>query len=59
MSKPSHSEKKQLIDTVKPPPGWGSRHNFTALAFLGFCVMYLLRVNLSVAIVAMVKAGEF
>ena len=34
---------------------WGTRHTFSLLAFLGFANIYAMRVNLSVAIVAMVN----
>lgn len=37
---------------------WGTRHTFALLSFLGFANMYAMRVNLSVAIVAMVNAPE-
>lgn len=37
-------------------PCFGARHVFTLLAFLGFINIYAMRVNLSVAIVAMVKS---
>ena len=36
-------------------PCWGARHTFAFLAFLGFANVYAMRVNLSVAIVAMVN----
>ena len=36
-------------------PCWGARHTFVFLAFLGFANVYAMRVNLSVAIVAMVN----
>ena len=36
-------------------PTWGARHTFAFLAFLGFLNVYAMRVNLSVAIVAMVN----
>lgn len=35
--------------------GFGKRHELVLLGFLGFAVVYAMRVNLSVAIVAMVK----
>ncbi|CAL4102694.1 unnamed protein product, partial [Meganyctiphanes norvegica] len=35
--------------------GYGKRHQLVLLGFLGFAVVYAMRVNLSVAIVAMVK----
>ena len=38
--------------------GWGTRHTFTLLSFLGMANVYAMRVNLSVAIVAMVKHGD-
>ena len=36
-------------------PSWGARHTFVFLAFMGFLNVYAMRVNLSVAIVAMVN----
>ncbi len=39
------------------PGCWGTRHTFTLLSFLGLANVYAMRVNLSVAIVAMV-GGE-
>ena len=37
---------------------WGARHTFTLMSFLGIAVNYCMRVNMSVAIVAMVKPGK-
>ncbi|XP_047486618.1 sialin-like [Penaeus chinensis] len=39
-----------------PKECWGARHTLGFLGFLGFTSVYAMRVNLSVAIVAMVKA---
>ncbi|KAL4217610.1 hypothetical protein ACF0H5_022352 [Mactra antiquata] len=41
--------------TQKQTPGWGHRHILAFLAFLGFFNVYCMRVNLSVAMVDMVK----
>lgn len=41
----------------KPRACWGTRHTFAFMAFLGAGCCYSLRVNLSVAIVAMVQPG--
>ena len=38
---------------------WGTRHTLTFMSFLGIAVNYCMRVNMSVAIVAMVKPGKF
>ena len=40
-----------------PPPGecWGERHTFVLMAFLGYTLCFTLRVDLAVAIVAMVN----
>lgn len=35
--------------------GWGTRHTVIAMGFWGFAMSYAMRVNLSIAIVAMVK----
>lgn len=40
------------------PGVWGARHTFTAMSFLGLFACLLLRVNLSVAIVAMVGRDD-
>jgi len=37
---------------------WGTRHTFALLSFLGFASIYIMRVNLSVTIVAMAKAVD-
>lgn len=52
---------KQIQDTAaedahRYPKGWGKRHTFALLAFLGFANVFAMRVNLSVAIVKMVKS---
>ena len=40
--------------------GWGIRHIFAVMAFFGFANVYAMRVNLSVAIVAMTNnSGMF
>jgi len=54
---------KQIQDTAaedanRHPKGWGKRHTFTFLAFLGFANIFAMRVNLSVAIVQMVKSPQ-
>ena len=38
---------------------WGTRHTFVLLAFLGTANAYAMRINLSVAIVAMVQQGMY
>ena len=38
--------------------GWGYRHLVAFMAFLGFFNVYCLRVNLSVAMVAMVNSSD-
>ena len=43
-------------DAHRYPKGWGKRHTFALLAFLGFANVFAMRVNLSVAIVQMVKS---
>ncbi|XP_043194451.1 putative inorganic phosphate cotransporter isoform X1 [Amphibalanus amphitrite] len=40
---------------VKRPNGWGARHSLAVLGCLGFFVSFSLRVNMSMAIVAMVN----
>ena len=45
------------IKTNKPSI-WGTRHTFVLLSFLGFANIYAMRVNLSVAIVAMVSSSD-
>jgi hypothetical protein len=43
------------IKTLDPAPCCGARHTFALLGFFGFVAVYAMRVNLSVAIVAMVN----
>ena len=43
-------------DAKRYPKGWGKRHTFAFLAFLGFANIFAMRVNLSVAIIQMVKS---
>lgn len=40
------------------PEGWGKRHTFTLLSFLGFANVFAMRVNLSVAIIKMVNSTD-
>ncbi|XP_058452667.1 putative inorganic phosphate cotransporter isoform X1 [Malaya genurostris] len=47
-------EKAKASENLKSPSGFGIRHLQTVLLFFGLTVAYALRVNLSVAIVAMV-----
>ena len=42
-------------DREHKPKGWGKRHTFALLSFLGFAVVFAQRVNLSVTIVKMVS----
>ena len=42
------------MDTERKPKGWGKRHTFALLSFLGFANIFAMRVNLSVTIVKMV-----
>ena len=46
----------ESVDKKPPCFHWGTRHTFSLLAFLGFANIYAMRVNLSVAIVAMVNS---
>ena len=39
----------------RPPECWGERHTFVLMAFLGYTLCFTLRVDLAVAIVAMVN----
>ena len=48
------SEEKDASDR-KPPECWGERHTFVLMAFLGYTLCFTLRVDLAVAIVAMVN----
>ncbi|KAK3088049.1 hypothetical protein FSP39_013989 [Pinctada imbricata] len=59
----SSTEKTRLLGShhqIKPPEGecFGSRHVLAFMAFLGFFNVYCLRVNLSVALVAMVNSTK-
>ena len=46
-----------MLLTNLPTEWWGTRYTFTLMASLGFANIYAMRVNLSVAIVAMVGGG--
>ena len=50
-------EKDAAAEARRPPPGecWGERHTFVLMAFLGYTLCFTLRVDLAVAIVAMVN----
>ena len=48
-------EKSEEKDARKPPEFWGERHTFVLMAFLGYTLCFTLRVDLAVAIVAMVN----
>ena len=37
---------------------WGLRHTYTLLSFFGYVNMYAMRINMGVAVVAMVKHSE-
>ncbi|XP_037549458.1 sialin [Nematolebias whitei] len=54
----SDDAKALVQDDVAPPPCCSARLNLAVLMFLGFSVVYGLRVNLSVAMVAMVNASD-
>ena len=45
-----------FYSSLKIGPRFGHRHVFSLLGFLGFLNVYAMRVNLSVAIVAMVNS---
>ena len=45
-----------FYSSLKTGPRFGHRHVFSLLGFLGFLNVYAMRVNLSVAIVAMVNS---
>ncbi|XP_064087589.1 putative inorganic phosphate cotransporter isoform X2 [Macrobrachium nipponense] len=44
--------------SIPQPKGWGCRHTLVVLGFTGLCVTYLNRINLSIAIVAMVAVNS-
>ncbi len=45
---------------VPAPEGrWGTRYTFALMGFLGFVITFINRVDLSVAIVAMVYRGRY
>ncbi|XP_076068344.1 sialin-like [Oratosquilla oratoria] len=55
----SKSSDLLCVNKVSPPKEfWGARHTLALMGFFGFASVYSMRVNLSVAIVAMVKAGN-
>ena len=43
---------------IESPSGWGTRHTIVVVAALGNLLGYFLRVDMSVAIVAMVDQSE-
>lgn len=49
-------EDKQETTEERPKACWGARHTMAFIGFLGATCVYAMRVNLSVAIVAMVKS---
>ena len=52
---------KQVLDVVSHlylSAFWGARHTYVLMTFLGNLTASLLRVNLSVGLVAMVKEGK-
>jgi len=52
-------ESNNADQTVLRPKGcFGARHTFALMAFLGLAAVYMLRVNLSVAIVSMINRTE-
>uniref|UniRef100_A0A3Q1EN66 Sialin n=1 Tax=Acanthochromis polyacanthus TaxID=80966 RepID=A0A3Q1EN66_9TELE len=51
-------ESKDSEPLIEPPRCCSARFNLAVLMFFGFCVVYGLRVNLSVAMVAMVNSTE-
>ena len=50
-------EEKDAAAAARRPPAecWGERHTFVLMAFLGYTLCFTLRVDLAVAIVAMVN----
>ncbi|XP_048729077.1 sialin-like isoform X3 [Ostrea edulis] len=57
--KPKPAESEPLLGkTTSAPSGFGKRHVLAFWAFLGFFNVYCLRVNLSVALVAMVNSTD-
>ena len=50
-------EKDAAAAAARRPPAecWGERHTFVLMAFLGYTLCFTLRVDLAVAIVAMVN----
>ncbi|XP_062581343.1 sialin-like [Saccostrea cucullata] len=59
--KPKSMDKEPLLGRIthaSAPPGFGSRHVLALWGFLGFFNVYCLRVNLSVALVAMVNSSK-
>ncbi len=50
--------KEETPVPLKKPKGWGTRHTFIFMAFMARVIEQGLRVNLSLAIVAMVKQGK-
>ncbi|OXA52347.1 Sialin [Folsomia candida] len=51
-------EPKTKDNIEQSPKGWGTRHTFLVLGFVGFALCYALRFNLSIAIVKMIKRSN-
>ncbi|XP_030054903.1 sialin [Microcaecilia unicolor] len=54
----SSVERRELLLPTKVPKCCSARYNLAALALFGFLMLYALRVNLSVALVDMVKSNS-
>ena len=52
------SEVGKVRRSKEGPSGWGTRHTIVVVAALGNLLGYFLRVDMSVAIVAMVDQSE-
>jgi hypothetical protein len=52
------SENNRNKALTEKPKGWGTRHTTVCMLFLAMFIHQCLRVNVSVAIVAMVKNGK-
>ncbi len=55
---PAADEATSLKGADRGPSGWGSRHTLCLLCFWGLALTLAHRVNLSIAIVAMVNQTE-
>ena len=53
----SRTKRRATVEEIGRPKGWGARHTFTLMCFLSYALCFSVRVDLAVAIVAMVDTS--